>query len=136
MEKGHQATGRSQGLGDSPHPRADAAEAPAQGARSPGGHPQVPSDQGGPLSPSQPRSGETQQPAGLVSQCPPGNGTGLGVRLPARGCAAHPEGAARVGSGVRRLGGKVAFLVALCTASSSSSIHLPDREPLVSSPGG
>ena len=53
-----------------------------------------------------------------------------------RGQAAHPEGAARVGSGVRRFGGKVAFLVALCTASSSSSIHLPGREPLISSPGG
>lgn len=41
-----------------------------------------------------------------------------------------------MGSGVRRLGGKVAFLVALCTASSSSSIHLPGQEPLISSPGG
>lgn len=44
----------------------------------------------------------------------------------------------RAGSGIWRLGGKVTFLVtflvALCTASSSSSIHLPHQEPLLSSP--
>lgn len=126
----------ARGSGTAPTPGRTLPKPPHKVPGAPGSHPQVPSDQGGPLSPSQPCSGETQQPAGLVPQCPPSNGTGVGLRLPARGCAAHPEGAARVGSGVRRLGGKVAFLVALCTASSSSSIHLPNREPLVSSPAG
>lgn len=135
MEKGCWVRGRSQGLRDSTDPRADTAEAPTQDARQPGSHPYVPSDQGGPLSPSQPPSRETSSLLASSPSIPPAQDWARTL-APSKGWAAHPEDAARVGSGVRRLGGKVAFLVALCTASSSSSIHLPGREPLISSPGG
>lgn len=136
MEKGCWVRGRSQGLRDSTDPKADTAEAPTQGARQPGSHPHVPSDQGGPLSPSQPPP--SRETSGLLASSPsiPPAQDWARTLAPSKGWAAHPEDAVRVGSGVRRLGGKVAFLVALCTASSSSSIHLPSREPLISSPGG